>query len=189
MAAILKRVFAFVNRLLIINLKGRVYYARKIGVKVGRGCRLYISDFGSEPFLITIGDNVTIADNTRIITHDGSNWLIRDEKGRRYIYQRVEIGSNVFIGMNCIIMPGVKIGDNVIVGAGAVVTKSVPSGKIVGGNPARIIGDFENYKKRSLEKYVSEQAMNRSLPYKDMVLAVTTNDFKPFLPHEHTVKI
>lgn len=181
MITILKRVFAFINRLLVINLKGRVYYARKIGVKVGKNCRLYISDFGSEPFLITIGDHVTIADNTRIITHDGSNWLVRDENGRRYTYQKVEIGNNVFIGMNCIIMPGVKISDNVIVGAGAVVTKSIPSGKIVGGNPARIIGDFEKYEKRSLDNYVSEKEMNRSLPYKDMVLAVASSDFKPFL--------
>src|SRR5215831_14910005 len=86
---------------------GNIFYARKLGVKVGRDCRLYINCFGSEPFLIEIGDHVTITSGVRFVTHDGSTWLINDDKGRRYLYRKIIIGNNVFIGMNSIIMPGV----------------------------------------------------------------------------------
>lgn len=49
------------------------------------------------------------------------------------------IGNDVWIGRECIIMPGVKIGDGAIIGAYSVVTKDVPPYSVVGGNPARII--------------------------------------------------
>ena len=52
--------------------------------------------------------------------------------------ENVEIGDNVLIGANSVILEGIKIGDNVIVGAGSVVTKNVPSNVVVYGNPARI---------------------------------------------------
>lgn len=45
-------------------------------------------------------------------------------------------------------MYGVNIGNNVVVAAGSVVTKDVPDGVIVGGNPAKIIGSFENLKEK-----------------------------------------
>ena len=51
----------------------------------------------------------------------------------------VKIGSDVWIGANCIIMRGVEIGDGAVVAAGSIVTKSVPPYAIVGGNPARFI--------------------------------------------------
>ena len=49
------------------------------------------------------------------------------------------IGDSVWIGGNATILPGVTIGDNVVIGAGSVVTRNIPSGVVVGGNPARII--------------------------------------------------
>ena len=134
-------------------------YARSLGVKVGSGCRLYIRSWGSEPFLITIGDRVTIASGTRIITHDGSTWLIRDDQGRRYLYKPVTIGSDVFIGIRCIIMPGVTIGDRVVVGAGSVVTTDIPSGHVAAGNPARVLGTFEDYKARVLARSASDHEL------------------------------
>ena len=127
--------------------KGGSAYARRKGVKVGEGCRIYIAAFGSEPWLVEIGDRVTITSGCRLITHDGSTWLMRDEKGRRQLYRKVIIGNDVFIGLNSIIMPGVQIGNEVIIAAGSIVTKSVPSGVIIGGNPAKIIGDYHTYKK------------------------------------------
>src|SRR5690606_17596805 len=137
-----------------------VEFARSVGVTVGENCRLYINSFGSEPWLISIGNKVTITTNVLLLTHDGSTWLVEDKKGRRQLYRRIIIGNNVFIGKNSIILPGVKIDDNVIVAAGSVVTKSVPSGKIVGGNPAKIIGDFDTYKHRALSSYISNSEIN-----------------------------
>ena len=64
----------------------------------------------------------------------------------------VVIGNDVWICSHVIILPGVTIGKNVIVGAGAVVTKDIPDGVIVAGNPARIIGQTEDfiYKNRKI---------------------------------------
>lgn len=53
--------------------------------------------------------------------------------------KRIEIGHDVWIGLNCIIMDGVKIGDSAVIAAGAVVTKDVPPFAIVGGVPAKVI--------------------------------------------------
>jgi acetyltransferase-like isoleucine patch superfamily enzyme len=48
------------------------------------------------------------------------------------------------VGANCTLLPGVTIGENALVGAGSVVTKDVPAGKVVVGNPARVINDVQN---------------------------------------------
>ena len=161
--------------------KSNKEYARYLGVEIGKDCRIYIRDFGSEPWLIKIGDKVTVTHGVRFINHDGSTWLIADEKGRRQLFKRINIGNNVFIGMNSIILPGVKIEDNVIIAAGSVVTKSIPSGYIVGGNPAKIIMDFESYEKKVLDTYVSNQDLDFSKNYKERVLDIVDNSFKPNL--------
>ena len=79
----MKRIFNLFYRLLLISTLGCEGYAKKIGVKIGKNCRIYISQFGTEPFLIEIGNNVTITSGVKIITHDGSTWLINDEILRR----------------------------------------------------------------------------------------------------------
>ena len=126
-------------------------YAKFIGVSFGRNCKFYTRFFGSEPFLISFGNNVTVSNNVQFITHDGSLTLIRDKKGRRYSYSKIKVGSNVFIGSSSILLPGIEIGDNVIIGAGSVITKSIKHGSVVAGNPAKIISDFESFKKRKLK--------------------------------------
>lgn len=168
----------FVVKNLIILFRGPVGYARYLGVEVGEGCRIYIKRFTSEPFLISIGNRVTITSGVRLLTHNGSTWLIRDEKGRRYDFKPVKIGDDVFIGTNSIVMPGVKIGNRVIVAAGSVVTKSVPDNCIVGGNPARIIGHFDTYEAKVLENFPSNEDMAGGSKYRETITSLANHDFK-----------
>lgn len=56
---------------------GPIKYARYKGVHIGDECRIYIRSWGSEPFLISIGDNVTITSGVKFITHDGSTCLVK----------------------------------------------------------------------------------------------------------------
>lgn len=176
----MKKIFK-IYYLFYLILFGKKKYAKKIGVKIGENCRIYTTHFGSEPFLISIGDNVTITSGVKFLTHDGSTWLIRDEKGRRYLYQKIDIDNNVFVGVNSIIMPGVKIEKNVIVAAGSVVTKSIPSGSVVAGVPAKIIGRFEEIENKMLTSYISDFDINKKLSYKQRVLEVLTTEYKPYL--------
>lgn len=131
-------------------------YARLVGVRIGQGCRILTRHFGSEPFLIEIGDRVTLSEDVLFINHDGSTWLMRDGRGRRQKFARIRIGSDVFVGARSILMPGVEIGDRVVVGAGSVVTRSVPSGLVVAGNPARVITSFNELRQRQLAGCAAE---------------------------------
>jgi acetyltransferase-like isoleucine patch superfamily enzyme len=49
----------------------------------------------------------------------------------------VEVGRNVWVGANCVLLPGARIGDHSLIAAGSVVSSEVPSGEIWGGVPAR----------------------------------------------------
>jgi len=175
------KLFGLLKELYTRATKSGVEYARHKGVSVGENCRIYTRNFGSEPWMISIGNKVTITSGVIILTHDGSTWLMNDDKGRRYLYRRVEIKNNVFIGVNSVIMPGVKIEDNVIVAAFSIVTKSVPSGVIIAGNPAKIIGSYEAYRKEVLENYISDKDMDYTLDYKKRIERVIDNSFKKYL--------
>ena len=129
-----------------------IAYARSIGVTVGEGCELLSSNFGTEPWLITIGDHVLISGNVTFLTHDGSVWVFMDRPKYRHVvkYGAITIGNNCFIGNRATILPGVTIGDDSIVGAGSMVTKDVPPGSVVAGVPARVICTTEEYAEKCL---------------------------------------
>lgn len=177
----LKKIYNIVKNYYYIFSMSGVEYARKKGVIVGENCRVLTSAFGSEPWMITIGDKVTITSGVRLLTHDGASWLFQDEKGRRHLYRPIKIGNNVFIGSNSIVMPGVVIEDNVIIAAGSVVTKSIPSGVIVGGNPAKIIGEFDTYKKKVLNEYISDKDMDFRKNYRERIEQIVNLTPKGFL--------
>ena len=117
-----------------------------MGVKVGKNCRLYSLSFGSEPYLITIGNHVTITDGVKFVTHDGGIWAFRDEEPSADVFGKIIICDNVFIGINSIILPGVTIGNNTVIGAGSVVTKSYKGSGVIAGNPAKHICSFDEYR-------------------------------------------
>ena len=55
----------------------------------------------------------------------------------------IEVGNNVWIGGNVVVLPGVKIGDNCVIGAGSVVVKDIPENSVAVGNPCKVIKKIE----------------------------------------------
>lgn len=90
---------------------------------------------------VTIGDNVFIAPGVGIYTAGHPLDVKRRNAGLEYAYP-IKIGNNVWIGAQCIILPGVTIGDNAVIAAGTVVNRDVPAGMLVAGNPCRIIREI-----------------------------------------------
>lgn len=131
-----------------------VKFARKKGVKIGEGTKIYSSDIGmfsTEPWLIKIGTNVHITHGVRFITHDGGTLVIKPEEYESTSFVLcgdIVVGNNVYIGENSIILPGTSIGDNVIIGAGSIVTKDIPSNCIAAGVPCKKINSRESYIKK-----------------------------------------
>lgn len=127
-----------------------ISYLRSTGMQIGDGCRIFCDISTSESYLIHIGNNVTISNDVQFVTHDASIQKAMD--GVTDIFGRINIGSNCFIGSRSIIMYGVTLADHTIVASGSVVTKSITeTGKIIGGNPAKVIGNIESF----AEKYQS----------------------------------
>ena len=125
-----------------------VGYAKKFGVRMNGKVYIYGSSyemFSTEPWLITLGDNVHITNNVRFITHDGGTLVLRHRNPSLEVTKPITVGDNVYIGVNSIIMPGVNIGNNCIIGAGSVVTKDIPEKSVYAGVPARYIKSIEEY--------------------------------------------
>ncbi|MGY1749244.1 acyltransferase [Modestobacter sp. SYSU DS0511] len=154
--------------------------ARALGVTVGQDCRMISCEVRSEPWLLTVGDRVTVSSEVLFITHDGTGWLFSDEAGRRYRYAPIRVGSDCFIGARSIIMPGVEIGDRSIVAAGSVVVRSVPPGSIVGGNPARIIGSFDEFEARVLKTW-PRGSDRLGGTYRQQVDSIAETSFRPHM--------
>lgn len=115
----------------------KVKYLRRQGMKVGRNCHFNSMSFSTEPYLIELGDKVTISAGCDLVTHDGAVKCFRDEISDADIFGKIVIGNNVFIGINCTILPNTFIGDNCIIGAGSVVRGKFPENSVILGNPAK----------------------------------------------------
>lgn len=142
----------------------RRFCYRLAGMKIGQGSSLHMYTRIYDPRHISIGQDSSIGERA---TLDGRRQLPGSQGGLT-IGNHVDIASEVmiwtsehdlhdtafkpieepvviedycFIGPRAIILPGVTLGKGAVVAAGAVVTKSVPAGTIVGGVPAKPIGD------------------------------------------------
>lgn len=136
---------------------------RKQGGTIGNGCEIHDTvSFGSEPYLITIGNNVRIGSNVHFTTHDGGVWVIRKLGWDKEcdLFGKITIGDNTHIGTNVIIMPGVNIGKNCIIGCGAVVTKDIPDNSIAVGVPAKVISTIEQYYEKNKHLLVPTKNMS-----------------------------
>lgn len=146
------------------GFENRAKLLRRSGALIGKNSEIYADvSFGSEPYLIELGDNVRITSGCKLITHDGGVWVIRNLKKIKNadLFGKIKIGNNVHIGMNSIIMPNVSIGDNCIIGCGAIVTKNIPNNSIAVGVPARVIESIETYYEKNKDKYDYTKNLNK----------------------------
>lgn len=133
----------------LLNKKTQLDYLIENGLKIGKECYIW-SENGIDalfPFLIEIGDFVTISTNVTILAHDNSTY----KQNLHTKIGGVWIGNHVFIGSGTTILPNVRVGNNVIVGANSLVSKSLPSDGVYAGNPVRYICSIEDYKQKHLQ--------------------------------------
>ena len=162
----LKRYYQILRLWTIPSDSGRVEWCKRHGVyaEVGEKVRIMDRKIPLYARLIRFHNNIQVASNVSFITHDAIfsvfNHLklsdMRLSGGGKYPEHIacIEIMDNVFIGSNTTILGGVRIGPNAIVAAGSVITKDVPPNSIVGGVPAKVIGDFESFRqKREVAAY------------------------------------
>ena len=149
-------------------------WARKNGVKIGSNCSFTGSmDFGTEPYLIEIGNRVCIA-GAEFITHDGAVWVLKgkysDLPKDLVGYGRIKICDNVFIGRGCTFLRGVTVGENTIVGARSLVNKSLEPNSVYAGVPAKKICSLDEFKDKFLADMPEFDLENYKKNKKDEVL-------------------
>lgn len=138
----------------------RKLFYRLAGIEIGKGSTIHMWANFFEPNNIRIGQDTIIGDHafldgrasliignhvdiaSQVLIYNSEHDLEKEDFSARV--ESVEIEDYVFIGPRVIILPGVKIGKGAIVAAGAVVTKDVPEFAIVGGVPAKEIGERKN---------------------------------------------
>lgn len=155
--------------------KSPIDQARHLGVKIGDNCFIDTRFWGEEPYLITIGNNVDIANGVRLHTHGGAR------VARRFypdfdVFGKILIEDWVYIGAGAQIMPGVTIGYGSMVAAGSIVTKSVPSEVVVAGSPAKVICTVEEYINRNLPYNLNSKRLDYKAK-KEMLLKLPVEKF------------
>ncbi len=135
----------------------RKIYHRLMGIKIGKGSQLNLRTYLMGPGKLVVGDythvnpgclidyrggieigsSVSISHRVMLVTggHDVSSPVFEES------HAPIKIGDHVWIGAGAIILKGVEIGEGAVVAAGAVVNKDVPPFTVVGGVPAKKIGE------------------------------------------------
>lgn len=149
----------------IIDAYARIYCHKRGRISIGDNSYIGPNAFihtGKRDGHVTIGSNCTvqafsmvhghggcdIGDDVRIAGHvviipanhrfDNPDLAIREQGLTK---QGIRIGSDVWIGAGCLVLDGVEVGGGTVLGAGAVVNKSIPSGVVAVGAPARVVAD------------------------------------------------
>lgn len=127
-----------------IHMGTRFYYP--LGITIGEGTIIGDQCFLDGRAPLKIGSHTSIA--SQVLIYNSEHDIHSEDF--KPIEEPVEIGDYVFIGPRTVILPGVKIGKGAVVAAGAVVTNNVGNFEIVGGVPAKVIGERKikdpNYK-------------------------------------------
>ncbi len=136
--------------------------ALKNGLTIGHSCRIYTRFLGGEPYLVSIGNHVTLSKDVELITHDGGVWVFRENHPDLDVLGPILIGNNVFIGAKSLVLPGTVIKDNVVIGAGSVIRGTLDSGWVYAGVPAKKIRPLDVYLIKCLESGVRTKGMTAS---------------------------
>lgn len=122
-----------VNRYAYLN-------ASRGGIKIGAGTEINNFSVINGAGGVEIGTNVLVGPGVQIASYQhvyrDKNRLIKEQD---YLYRKIVIGDDVWIGANAVILAGVTIGQGSVVGAGSVVTKSCEPYSVLVGAPARVI--------------------------------------------------
>jgi acetyltransferase-like isoleucine patch superfamily enzyme len=124
-----------------------VYSEHGLSIRVGRnvfinqGCTL--NDIGG----IEIGDDVLIGPRVSLIT--SGHPLDPNQRRRQIVAAPIVIQRNVWLGAGAMVLQGVTVGEDSVVAAGAVVTRDVPSGTLVAGVPAQVVGPVSAHDRRA----------------------------------------
>lgn len=162
------------------NIYMKLYskYLSGIGVKLNGNPKWISNDVyfdGSDYSLISLGAGCTISKNVFFLTHDFCMHTViegmenniptpnysalqaENLKNKLQILGSISVGNNTFIGAKVMLLPGTTIGNNCIIGAGAVVKGCIPDNSIVIGNPAKIIGNVDEWLITKSKKYLMEE--------------------------------
>lgn len=152
-----KAYYAFRLKLIGSGYK-RATFLKKHNVfkQIGDHCFWHPRTIPQDAKWITLGDNVYVAANVAFVAHDMSDSLLNSIHygGRsdfKFYQNEIVIGSNVLIGSHATILPGKKIGNNCVIGSGSVVCKDIPDNSVVGGNPGRVIGSFDDFAEKRMK--------------------------------------
>lgn len=119
---------------------------------LGNNVELYTTSFGTEPYLISIHDNVICAAGVKFINHDVSCFTVARSIGLKEQeldkVGSIELFENCFVGAYTILMPNSSVGKNSVIAAGSIVTKRVPDNEVWGGIPAKFIMSVDQYAKK-----------------------------------------
>jgi acetyltransferase-like isoleucine patch superfamily enzyme len=125
-----------------------VRYFRSQGAEIGEGTEIFganLFTFGTEPYLVSIGNRVTISHNVDFITHDGGLRIVRARYPNAFLYGRIQVADNCFIGAHCVLLLGAKVGVGSVIGSGSIVTGEIPPGVVAIGAPAKPLKSVDDY--------------------------------------------
>lgn len=159
----------------LMNFLPAEKYARLIGVKVGKSCRIASRNFSGEPYLITIGNHVQICRGVSFYTHGGGH-VVRRKVHDFDFFGKIKVEDWVYVGAFSHIMPGVTIGEGSIVAAGSVVTKSCPPQSVVAGNPARIVSTIDEFFAKNEKFNVHTYGLNKKKK-RELLLSLPQDKF------------
>lgn len=162
MLALVKRILVAVF-ILPVPGRWRGHLLARFGVirACGKGGLFCTRQIGTEPYLISLGEETVVASDTMFVTHDMSVTVAARALGRGdhlLPVGEIRIGSYCFIGARSILLPGVSICDRVVVGAGSLVKDSITEPGVYVGIGPRKVGELEDLVDGFLRRDPAEQA-------------------------------